>query len=106
MSKYQGKEYNRWPYTVSPLEIIEPVVLNVSPFPVSSIWTALIDREPLKVLTSADPFDDIELRGGYTHPKFVTLTKNSPSAEAATAVELSRLSAMSIVPQRADAEGF
>jgi hypothetical protein len=52
-----------------------PVVSNVFPFPVLSIWTALIDREPasvLKVLASAGPFDDIEVRGGYTHPKFVT----------------------------------
>jgi len=109
MSKYQGKEYNRWPCTGSPLEIIVPVVSNVSPFPVLSIRTALIDREPasvLKVLTSADPFDDIEIHGGYTHSKFVTLTRNSPSIEAATAVEVSRLSTMFIVPQRADAEGF
>ena len=38
---------------------IAPLVSNVSPFPVLSIWTALIAREPpLKVLISASRFAD------------------------------------------------
>jgi hypothetical protein len=95
--------------TGSPLPITEAVAPKLSPFPDVSIFTASIDREPSSVLTiftSADLFAETGVRGWSTHSKFVMLTTNSPSAEAATGVEVSRLSAMFILPQGELVEGF
>jgi hypothetical protein len=80
-----------------------PAVLKLSPVPDESMLTASIDREPswvLKVSTSANSFIDKKCMWMEdTHSKFVTSMRNYPSAVAAAAVEVSRLSGMSTLPQ-------